>query len=232
MRTTVGQILGTTFCALLFNCALHGSVIQPQANPRGNLVTVEPDNFEPGADLSRATPGVVLSTFGTQPDFGFPLLSDKVRALFPHNPDAPAPTGELVFGMETFAFETGFYGGGHQFRADFTRPTDFVLIQVAPDNSNGLPDVAMIQIFGVGGTLLDSYTTLGFSENVSFSRPAADISYMIATNPPGLEGDSYMLDRLVFQSTAAIPEPATWPLALGGLAALLLRSRRFSRASL
>jgi len=229
MRTTVGQFLGTTFCTLLFSCALHGSEINPQANPRGNLVIVEPDNFEPGADISRAVPGVVLSTFGTQPDFGFPLLSDRVRALFPHNPDAPAPTGELVFGMETFAFETGFYAGGHQFRADFTRPTNFVLIQVAPDNSSGLPDVAMIQIFGVGGGLLDSFTTLGFSENVSFSRPTADISYMIATNPPGLEGDSYMLDRLVFQSTATVPEPATWVLSLAGLAALLLLPRRFSR---
>ena len=86
MRTTVGQFLGTTFCTLLFSCALHGSEINPQANARDNLVIVEPDNFEPGADISRAVPGVVLSTFGTQPDFGFPLLSDRSPRLVPPQP--------------------------------------------------------------------------------------------------------------------------------------------------
>src|SRR5262245_25780430 len=176
------------FWTMLLNCVMGASTLDLRASARETLVVVEPDDYAVGTDISTAVPGILLSAFGTEPDFGFPLLSNKIRALLPHNPEAPVPTGELVLGMDTEAFETGFFAGGHQFRADFSRPTSLVAIQMAPDDPNG-PDFALIQIFGTNGNLLDSFTTLGGATNVAFSRLTADISYMIATNPPGDEGD-------------------------------------------
>jgi hypothetical protein len=228
-RVTRIALSAMLLASMLSATTIDASITSDRVNPiREEFVIVEPDEFAVGTDISNLTPGVVLSAFGTQPDFGFPLFSNKIRTRAPRDSEAPVPTGDFVFGVDSDDFESSFFAGGHQFRADFLKLTDFVSIRVAPDNPV-ITDIALIQIFGRGGVLLDAFTTLGGSEEVLFSRPVVDIAYLIATNPVGNEGDSFMLDHLTFRNVSEIPEPSSLALIVTGLISLSLVMRTRAR---
>jgi hypothetical protein len=225
LRRKLTFIAATAACGWILAATAQANGLPP--DDTSNLVTFEPDDYADGVDVSTIFPGVTLSAFGGDPDFGFPLNSDRIFARVPHQASAIPPTGELVFGLDTDFFNTGFYFGGHQFRATFAHPTNYVSIQTALD---GNPDVdptdfALIQIFASDGTMLDSFTTLGDASIVEFPRAERDIAYLIATNPPENPGDSFMLDALVFR-TSAIPEPGTWALFCIGIVFFLLTRAR------
>jgi len=197
------------------------------------LVTVEPDDFAPGTNLSTAVAGVTLSVESTAPIILGAPPNNSVFALTNQvNPPGSPPTGRLVFGTSaTTGFGSSWYSGDNIFRADFTNPTDFVSIMAAADG-DGDTDVAFFQIFNSFNVLLDSVTlTLNnTAQTASFSRLSSEIAYLRVSNPPqGPTGDSFLLDKLTFNSVqAGVPDGGSllgiWIAFLVGAAVLHRRT--------
>jgi hypothetical protein len=202
--------------------AMLATTVAANASP----IIVEPDNFPSGTNISNAVPGVTLTAFSTPPIILGAVPNSNVLAMS-NLVGSYAPTGTLVFGTSNAAagiFQSSWFNGDHQFRATFATPTDFVSIMVAPD-AIGDSDPAFFEIYDSSNVLLDSFAYLGTGiQTVSFTRPTADIAYLIARNPNLVSGESFILDRLVFNDQSNVPEPLSVAvfgglMAVGGLVA-------------
>jgi hypothetical protein len=183
-----------------------------------SLVTVNPDEFAAGTDISTAFEFVTLSSGG-----GGSGLDGKVYAAV-----RSASTGDMVFGNSRISSKLWLNSdtNGYYFRADFTIPTNRVLIDIISDAGNDYPSLWI-------------YTTAGVFEKSDFLSPlgpgqvrsydiqhaTADILY-IRAGGLGLTGSTVFLDNLRFE----VPEPTTCLILLSGW--LLLKNRKNKPVSL
>ena len=202
------------------------------------LITVDPDAFIAGTDISNSYSGVTLSTVGGT--FG---ASSSVYSI---NPQNPAFTGNALFpaSTPTLAFGNDAVGGGGptghiwtdylsvaplSLRADFTTPTDLVQLDFISNNGQ---DVGRMDAFNAANVLVGSYTTANLAlpnfETMTITRVSPDIAYVIAGS---LSLQTGGLDHLRFDApVTAVPEPSGFHLAFLGLLAasgmLFSRNRR------
>lgn len=171
------------------------------ANAHATIITVEPDSFANGLDISNATPGVSL-----QMETG-----NSVYAYDTGNANY-ASTGTNVFGYDAslgFGVEP-FWDNKDIFRATFSALADYVAIDVINNNGAGQgTDNAYMEVFGAGGLLTTiPSSSIGFPgyQTLSFQSVSANISYIRLSN---LDGSDFNLDHLQFGNNipSHIPEP-------------------------
>lgn len=195
---------------------------------RATIITVEPDDFAVGSDLTNAFTGVTL-TVEDRP--AIKVISRDGFYVF--NGRNLATTGSLVFGQDVLQppnntgqdWNEGEYG---RLRADFDRPTDFVSIDLAFRDD----DILALWAFDVNNDLLDMVQGSGDGRNfdvlfASITRPQADIAYILAG---GVSREGAVLDNLQF---SVIPEPSTlglFAIGLTGLGVLMRRRRKTDAA--
>ncbi len=188
---------------LFFSCSLFAV-----------LVTVDPDVFAAGMDISAVFPYVALSSVG-----GASGLNGKVYAYS----DVLASTGDKVFAnnLSVPAQWLNKNIGGYALRADFLIPTDYVAIDFIGD---GGFDYGTIDAYNSAGVYLATVLSPvqlnpGQVYTAQIPRAAPDVAYVIAGGLAAISSTVH-LDHLVFQ----IPEP-TMSLFLS-LGLLLLRSKK------
>jgi len=158
-------------------------------------VNVEPDLFPAGTDIRNKFEGVTLSVNG-QPSVPVLALVGDLRGGCGGTP-APSicsSTGTQVFNRPNASPDRWQFALA-EFRADFSSPTRFVSIDfVGVDDGD-----VKAEIYDSNGTLLDSFTThlgaAGDNATAVFTRPTADIVYILAG---GVPGEAVLLDNLKF----------------------------------
>jgi len=181
------------------------------------LITVDPDDFTDGADISNAFPGITLSAI----DGG----SNVITTSSVFSQISPlASTGTQVFGHDGIFVETWANGLVGDLRIDFIQATDYVSLDIIANNGF---DPGFLEAYDSAGTLLGSFITLGnlgpgTSETASISSSSVNISYVIAS---GLSGNDVALDNLIYNS-ATVPEPATLALLSFGLLGIGITRRK------
>jgi hypothetical protein len=186
------------------------------ANAHANIITVEPDSFANGANISNATAGVLL-----QMETGNSVYSyDTGDANY-------ASTGTKVFGYDAGFGVEPYWDNQNIFRASFSALTDYVAIDVINNNGAGQgTDNAYMQVFGASGLLTTiASPAIGFPgyQTLSFQSSSANISYIRVSS---LDGSDFNLDRLQFSTQMPVPVPESGLLALMGISALGFFSRR------
>jgi hypothetical protein len=181
-------------------------------------ITVEPDDFPPGADLGSAVPGVVLSTVNTATG------NADVTALAPSQANWAA-TGALVFGHAApyqahWVVDTEPVFSYGALRADFLPLATMVSLDFVGNDSS---DYGILRAYDAAGMLVEQVETgllqSGMIETLGVEHPAG-IAYVIAG---GREADTVCLDHLSFMP---IPEPAGFFLMAGVTLALSRRRAR------
>jgi len=167
----------------------------------GIPISVEPDDYGIGTDLSTIVPGVTLSV-EAQPDATVVSVTGSSGACGP-DPTLAVPcasTGTQVFGASGLSAEFGpWQQNSGEFRADFDQPTDFVSIDLV-----GIDDgAAELRAFAADGTLLQTFhaflTGPGDNVTASISRANPDIAYILVG---GVIGERNNLDNLIFNRIA------------------------------
>lgn len=164
------------------------------------LITVDPNNFSPGTDISNSTEGITLSAFSTEtiPNPYFKLADSKmiVRSI----------GNENVFGNTGKNDNDMWYNAGHQFRVDFTSPTSFASIMVKRHDES---DKAIATFYDDKSTVLHS-THMDWNEwySLLYKSSNFDISYMIVTSVRPT--DSFYIGKLTFETPP--PPPPNQPL--------------------
>jgi hypothetical protein len=182
------------------------------------LVTVDPDGFIAGTDISTAFEYVTLSSGG-----GASGLDGKVYAAT----SSYVPAGNLVFAHNTISSSISSKhwlntdAGGYYLRADFTTPTDHIMINVIRDTSTDFP---YLWLYTTGGTIekmniinLPSYTQV---YTFDIQHVNADIASIRVGGYGSTSSYAVLLDNLRFE----VPEPATCLFLLSGC--LLLKNRK------
>lgn len=182
-------------------------------------ITLEPDDYPNGADLSNISPFVHLST---TLDDNVPVPAFFVSAT-DDNQDL-APTGLNVFGHAN----VGFWNNFRRLRMDFAVPATEVGLLFAGGTFFDV-EIGRLEIFNASNALLGQYATAplgpGVVEAMHLLRPQGDIAYAIAYIAAD-EGNFGRLDRLTF---TLVPEPTTATLlGLGTVGALFARRIRRS----
>lgn len=189
------------------------------------LVTIEPDDFADGTDISHAFAGVTLST----------VTGGSSGAVFSRT-DAAATTGARTFANlatdgqvdNLVWFEAGFVSGsaGPVLRVDFDTLTNFVALDFASQDSF---DGAVLRLFDAADQLIAEISSSvgGASPNgtpitLMYTAPSLSIAYVTASGPSAQ--DPAHLDNLRFNLEVA--EPASALLLLSGLTAFGLSRRR------
>jgi hypothetical protein len=162
---------------------------------QATIITIDPDAFAAGTDLSVAFPGVTLSVDGP----GYPS-SGPVRAVTPSL--FVATTGSLTFGHDGGFPDVWREPGFLNLRVDFGSPVQWVAIDVMADD---LSDFGHLRAFGPGDVLLGTVTTAqlttGTFATMSFSAPS--ISYVLVG---GLDsGSAVGLDNLQYEAVRLDP---------------------------
>lgn len=186
------------------------------------LITVDPDAYAAGTDISNAFSGVTLSASGpgwSNPGTNIFSVDPSTQPAEPFN----ASTGSLSFGTQDGLFPHLFREPTHlHMRVDFAVQTDFVSIDFISNNGD---DQGFMSVYDSLDNLLGSYTTdhlsLNQFETMAFSSASANIMYITAS---GLNGfSSGGLDNLQYNSP--VPEPGTIALMCLGLVGLGFRRR-------
>jgi hypothetical protein len=201
----MNKVFISTLLGLVFSANIHATII-----------TVEPDSFVDGANISNAAAGVLL-----QMETGNSVyVYDAGDANY-------ASTGTKVFGYNAGFGVEPFWDNQNIFRASFSTLTDYVAIDVINNNGAGQgTDNAYMQVFGASGLLTTiASSAIGFPgyQTLSFQSSSADISYIRVSS---LDGSDFNLDRLQFSNQMPVPVPESGLLALMGISLLGFFSRR------
>ena len=174
-------------------------------------VTVEPDVWGSGSNISTVYAGVTLSSVG--PYISDPSLNGLVYSWTAINPDF-ASTGTRVFGNNLYSSDAAgsptceiWYrspdgSSVYRLRADFDELADYVAIDII---GNSATDAGVLEAYDSSDTLLTSITTPPLTSGAIYTamvdRPSFDIAYIIAS---GTGGETVYLDNL---SANVVPEP-------------------------
>ena len=183
------------------------------------LITVDPDDFADGTDISNAFSGISLSAI----DGGNNIL--LTNSVFSQT-SSLASTGTQVFGHDGIFTQTWAQGLVADLRIDFIQATDFVSLDIIANNGS---DPGFLEAYDSTGTLLGSFITQGnlgsgIPETATISSGSANIAYVIAS---GLGGNDVALDNLIYNS-ATVPEPTVLALLSFGLLGLGIARRKKS----
>lgn len=170
------------------------------------LINAEPDSYPAGSDLTNSFTGVTLTVDG-QP--ALRVISGTATLAGGCGP-TPSPASCASTGVRVFAHSDTASNGDHwqqgiaELRATFSKPTDFVAIDLA-----GIDDGdAQVKAYSSAGVLLDTFvvhlTGPGNRVTASFSRPSPDISYILAG---GVVGESNLLDNLQYNHVPSVITP-------------------------
>lgn len=177
------------------------------------LITLDPDDFASGADISTASPFVTLSSAG-----GGSGLDGKVYTAV----SSLASTGNKIFAnsrvspIQWLNSDTN----GYYLRADFIIPTDHVMIDIIGDAGNDYPSLWFYTASGVLEKR-QSLSPLGPGQIYTFNiqQPAADILYVRIGGWSSINS-TVLLDNLRFE----VPEPGAGLIFLSGL--LLFKGKK------
>lgn len=163
------------------------------------IVVADPDDVAAGTGLTAAFPELTMTAFGG-------CVSPPVLSL--EATSTTASTGTRVFGhppstcplSDTSDLWFSSPGESAYFRVDFAIPTDFVAIDVIPNDPF---DPAVLRAFDCAGDLVDAQTTSGTSgagvaETAMVVSPAPEIAYVTVENP-GEVPNSFALDHLRYR---------------------------------
>lgn len=111
-----------------------------------------------------------------------------------------ASTGNRVFGNSSYSHL--WFSDSAEFRVDFARRTNFVSLDLIADDD--FDPSALYAYDATGQLLVEAAVTgmagVGIAETAMISRSQADIAYVVATNPAGMAGQQFLIDRLVYES--------------------------------
>ncbi len=178
-------------------------------------VYVEPDAHPDGTVLNNAYVAVTLSTLG-----GYFGADNNVYSLF----DSLASTGTRVFGNSWDGEDMGDFGGRWGFadffqphlKAEFDSPVASVSIDAIGDDPPGKVDYGRLEAFNSSGVLIGTYETgplaTGQVEQMTITRPTADIAYILAAgrnlDPQQLPTyETLHLDNMVYDEWALNIQP-------------------------
>jgi hypothetical protein len=178
------------------------------------VVTIDPDDFSNGTDISNAFPGVTLSAVGS--------MAGLNGIVYSRTAPAHASTGTNVFGNSLSGTDSDgnlwnecWKRNNVRLRADFDNLANYVTIDIISNDIG--TDCGALEVYDSDDNLL-SWAEIhklepGIVFTAEINRSSFDIAYIIAT---GIEGDTVALDKLAY-----VPEPATaLLLCLGSLAFL------------
>jgi glutamine cyclotransferase len=140
-------------------------------------LTIDPDNYSSGTDLTNAVPGVTLnvSTTGIGPDPQY-----KVRA----GNDPFGSATQLFLGESQAAWNANF-----KFRAEFTNPVSKVTIDILASGT-AAPAVGRLEAYNAQGQLIATYDTPNLSgvnipASLMITSAASDIKFVLAYSQLG-----------------------------------------------
>ncbi|MGO1461777.1 MAG: PEP-CTERM sorting domain-containing protein [Marinobacter sp.] len=123
MRLFIGRFGVNLKVVLMLSAMILASLFTPSTT-MATIITVEPDDFAEGTDLSNVSPYVSLQSLGGTGYESQPVYSTR------SNPRYRAPTGELVFGTfgSTFGFDCGdgYFECAFGFGMTFHQPVSWV----------------------------------------------------------------------------------------------------------
>lgn len=206
------------FLTILLLCALA-----PLAN--AILITVEPDDYAAGAELTNVSPYVTLNV--VYPDFPGsyvgPIFADNDGAL--GDPNYVAPTGNLTFGNHAFFVfgEAPDYGG---FKMTFNQAVSNVSLLANNEYPPGLSAIWAAfdyegNIIGQGGAGQGVPLGETFEINIDLN----DIWGVIVGGDASTAAINF--DHLTFEvdDLVSVPAPAPLLLLLIGLLGILIRRK-------
>jgi hypothetical protein len=222
MRQAVKTVNAFTAAAMLLFLTLAGPL-------KAGVITVEPDDFLPGTNISTSGQGVVIR----EATDAAVVLGDVEAQTIP-----AASTGSQGFGR-IGAAESWFFGSlggsvnppGRAFLALFDEFTDFVALDFI---NNDTSDVGILRAYDGAGSLLTTLTTsvltgAGAFETLTLTRATADVAYILAAGSDS-RNDDIDLDNLRFNApSASIPGPPTFALLLLGFAAIRIQALRLNQ---
>lgn len=203
-------------CSVLFAGAALFAAGAAQAAP----ITIDPDDFADGAvitaagvTIKTAAGGDVYSVTGGNPSTGTRVFGNCATCITSWDGMFPAPN---PYDVNFLDFPPSVL------RVDFASGAGFVSIDVIPDDTI---DPAILAAYDAGGNLVavDSFddTTQPAPGTARTLSVSGAIAFIVVG---GAFGDTVDLDRLVYDTARAVPEPAM--AALLGLGALGLIARR------
>lgn len=159
-------------------------------------ITVDPDAYPVGAEISEAFAGVTLAALDSGSANGSGVTTPQVFSRF----SVHASTGNRVFGNASYS--ELWFSDSAELRVDFARPTSFVSLDLIADDAF---DPSVLRAFSASGVLLAETAVsgtagAGVAEPATIARFSADIAYLIAANPSDMHGQQFLIDRLVYES--------------------------------
>ena len=181
------------------------------------LVSIDPDEFDAGTDISNAWAGITLSSGG-----GASNLDGKVYAAY-----RSGSSGNKVFANSRVSNKLWLNSGNsgsYYLQVDFHIPTNHVLIDVISDGGSDFPGLSF-STNGVDYTWVQNFPVLGPGQSYTASVPLRDIADIVSIRVGGygtVAQYGVLLDNLRYEQ---IPEPATGLMLLSGLLLLKIRKK-------
>jgi hypothetical protein len=180
-------------------------------NATALLISVDPDPYITGTDISSSYSGVTLSVVGSSVDSGY-IASEVYSVSTPS-----ATTGTQLFGNKfgPNLYTQGWNLGSQAMRVDFLNPVNVVSIDMRGRNTaNGV-----MAAYNSDGILVDTFSALLSSlddfETARIHRNSYDISYVLIGSSTS---DGVRLDN--FRYNTRVPEPSSLALVFLGIAVL------------